>query len=348
MKQSPVAKHIHYEGLAKHVSSQELHQYRQGLPQWQRWIPRLATVGWLIVFGLWGTGSVVANPDQWPMIVGMIIVVGVGGSWLMWRAFRSANIRTIRLARFAHSNGWRYERQSKQVLHQGMIFQIGHSRKVTNVISFAGTDQTVGFELGEYTYSTGSGKNRRTYWWTYCCVELERNVPHMVLDSQHNNVRLFGKDIFSNLPATFRKDQVISLEGDFDKYFTLYAPTAYKRDAYYVFTPDLMALLIDHSRSYDAEVIDNKVYFYAPSSGRQHLLLDPNAMYGWLRIINTVGMKVSRQTDYYADETVGNRSADTVASSGRRLRQGVSWVAIIVVAIIIILNIIMSIHDIKQ
>lgn len=329
-KQSPVAKKIHYEGLTMPVGPREIYRHRQKLSSWQRSLPKLMVIGWLILFGLWGIGSFVTGSDQSPVIGGVLLLVGGGGAWLIWRAFRNNDIRAIRLGRFAHDNSWSYERESKQVLHQGMIFQIGHSRRVTNVISCTGTDQVIGFELGEYTYTVGSGKNRRTYWWTYCCVELDRHVPHMVLDAQHNNVRLFGRDLISNLPATFRKDQVISLEGDFDKYFTLYAPTEYKRDAYYIFTPDLMARLIDTSRAYDAEVIDNRIYFYAPSAGRQRLLLEPNAMYQWLRIIDTIGTKIHRQTDYYADETVADRSIDHVATGGYRLKRGVSWTVVVI------------------
>ena len=50
----------------------------------------------------------------------------------------------------------------------------------------------------------------------------------------------------SSAPTCRRRStrtQVLSLEGDFDRYFTLYCPKEYERDALYVFTPDLMALL---------------------------------------------------------------------------------------------------------
>jgi hypothetical protein len=211
------------------------------------------------------------------------------------------------------------------------------------VISVDATDTTMGFELGEYRYTVGSGKNQRTEWWTYCCIDLDRHVPHMLLDSRRNNMRIFGKDVASNLPSTFSKSQVVRLEGNFNEYFTLYAPKEYERDAYYIFTPDLMALLIDNSHNYDAEVIDNKLYFYVQSAGRQHYLTHPQLMYKWLTIIHTVGTKVGRQTDYYADEKVADRSADVVATQGRRLRHGVGWFAIIAVILFFVINIIVEI-----
>lgn len=48
---------------------------------------------------------------------------------------------------------------------------------------------------------------------------------------------------------------MLSLEGDFDRYFTLYCPGDYERDALYVFTPDLLALLIDESRHFAANAL---------------------------------------------------------------------------------------------
>src|SRR5690606_7535742 len=107
--------------------------------------------------------------------------------------------------------------------------------------------------FGNLRYVTGSGKSRSVHQWGFLAVGLDRRLPHMVLDSRANN-RMLG---LSNLPAGFRRDQILSLEGDFDRYFTLYCPKEYERDALYVFTPDLMALLIDEAAPYDVEVVDH-------------------------------------------------------------------------------------------
>lgn len=65
-------------------------------------------------------------------------------------------------------------------------------------------------DMGNYRYTTGSGKNRTTHHWGYMVLALDRALPHMMLDSRANN-RLFGA---TNLPTYFKKDQVLSLEGD--------------------------------------------------------------------------------------------------------------------------------------
>ncbi|MEO7546479.1 MAG: hypothetical protein ABIT21_09370 [Terrimesophilobacter sp.] len=76
-------------------------------------------------------------------------------------------------------------------------------------------------------------------------------VPNMILDAKSNNF------LWTNLPQNFSRNQVLSLEGDFDKHFTLYCPKEYEHDALYVFTPDLMTRLIDHAAGYDVELVDD-------------------------------------------------------------------------------------------
>ena len=48
----------------------------------------------------------------------------------------------------------------------------------------------------------------------------------------------------------------LSIEGDFDEHFALHSPPVSQRDAVYIFTPDLMALLIDETGDFDVEIVD--------------------------------------------------------------------------------------------
>ena len=52
-------------------------------------------------------------------------------------------------------------------------------------------------------------------------------------------------------------DQKLTLGGEFDDKFTLYAPSDYGRDAFQIFAPDLMALFIDRLGTFDVEIIDD-------------------------------------------------------------------------------------------
>ncbi len=56
---------------------------------------------------------------------------------------------------------------------------------------------------------------------------------------------------------------MISLEGDFNKYFTLKITKNYQIEALEIFTPDVMAELIDKAKNFSLEIINNNVFIYA-------------------------------------------------------------------------------------
>ena len=254
------------------------------------------------------------------LVVAILAVVGVS-------VFRNSNAweKWMRLSRFATANGLIYSTQSPNPAYPGSIFTNGHSRRsIDHVRSASGRF----FDIGNYQYKTGSGKNETTHNWGFMAFVLDRKLPHMVLDSTANN-GLFGG---SNLPATFAKGQRLSLEGDFDKYFALYAPQSYERDALYVFTPDLMALLIDEAAPFDVEIVDDWMFVYSSSPFTPQ---DPAHFQRLFRILDTVGAKTLTQTDRYADERIGDPAINLVAPQGARLKRGISVGSVVLVVVFV-------------
>jgi hypothetical protein len=246
--------------------------------------------------------------------VGLAILIvvkhfGSGGNWATWR----------RLTQFAQANGLQFSTRSPNPSYPGMIFALGDDRSEYNHLS-----STTGrfFDLGSYQYSTGSGRSRATHNWGFLALKLDRQLPNMVLDSKENNT-LFGSD----LPIRFSRDQVLSLEGDFDNHFTLYCPEEYQTDALYVFTPDLMALLIDDAGSYDVEIVDDWMFIYSPHPFPP---LSVPTYQRLLTIVQTVGNKTVSQTENYHDDRVGSATANIVAPEGQRLRHGTSIGALVI------------------
>lgn len=234
-----------------------------------------------------------------------------------------------RLTNFAKINGWFYKERFNDPSHAGMIFGNGHSRyALDQIYSTSGSL----FEIGNYYYTTGSGKNSQRHNWGYVCIKLKRRVPNMVLDSKANNSKILGFNM-SNLPESLRGNATMLLEGDFNNYFTLYAPKEYERDALYVFTPELMALLVDESAKFDVEVVDDRMYVYSSVPFDMTKVATLQAIF---KIINQVGEEMIDNTDYYADERVGDRQSNIVAAQGARLKHSVP-VFVIVVTIIILL-----------
>lgn len=254
------------------------------------------------------------------LIATMLVAAGV------FTAFRLSGgqskwARLVRLSRFAEANGLSFTSNGIVPNYPGAIFRVGSSRRVPERLSRA---EKPAVDLGNLTYVTGSGKNRKTHNWGYLAIKLDRKLPQMVLDAKSNN--FFG----TNLPAKFSRNQVLSLEGDFDRYFTLYCPQEYERDALYVFTPDLMARLIDEAALFDVEIVDDWMFLY---SARPLDLMDAATLARIFRIIDTVGDRAVDRTERYADDRATTDSHlpaaaalvnarmvnNTVAPQGRRL-----------------------------
>ncbi|MGA7148881.1 MAG: hypothetical protein WBX17_10385 [Microbacterium sp.] len=268
---------------------------------------------------------------------------------------RSAALRLFRLDRFARANHMTYVPRVDAPGLPGMIFSLGGARHATDLVR---GDRPRFVEFANYRYTTGSGKNRTTHAWGYVAVKLDVPLPHIVLDAVGNN-GIFG----SNLPATFDKDQRLSLEGDFDRFFSLYCPEGYEADALYLFTPDIMARFIDNAAALDVEIVDDWLFLYAK---RDFSTLDP-AMWAWL--FSVVGALLDKFAQWarWRDDRLRAHAAMTdaasyavpagpipgaasavpfaaplqslrpppgVAPQGRRLQRGVPWVSIIVIGVV--------------
>ncbi|GAA4738681.1 hypothetical protein GCM10025783_06690 [Amnibacterium soli] len=262
--------------------------------------------------------------------VAVLVVRGLlnGAGWQRW----------ARLDRFAQANDMRFTPVVDGTDQIGMIFDRGDDRTTSErmLLGEGWLDGRVETANYRYSITTGSGKDRRTrvYRWAYLVVQLDRHLPQLVLDAVQNDHRVLGIGS-SNLPGSFASAQRLGLEGDFDRFFRLYVPEGYERDALYVLTADLMALLIDQAgtgAALDVEVVDDRMFFYA--SG--HLDYgDPAVWQRLTTIVRTVGAKTLRQTVRYADDRIGDRAVDVVAPQGRRLRRGgiTGATAVVLVAI---------------
>lgn len=300
-------------------------------------IPVLVSV--IVTFASFGGSPFTAAV---PLLLVTLLLAAVGV--MIWLGVRNAQATRYRLHRFAQANGMSYEAKVTDPPLPGMIFQLGRSRQSTDLIRGS---RPRFVEFGNYQYTVQTGKNSTTYRWGYVAVKLDVPLPNIVLDAKGNNG--FG----SNLPASFQRAQRLSLEGDFDRHFTLYCPAGYERDALYLFTPDIMARFIDNAAELDVEIVDDWLFLYTQ---RKASTLDP-ATWAWL--FGAVGALLTKfdQWARWRDERLTAESAPTLASmpsapgqalpfappagmltpppgvapQGRRLKRGMTWVPIVVV-----------------
>lgn len=203
--------------------------------------------------------------------IGVLLVGGaiVGGVLLTIRARRIRDTTRFRLTRFAAANAMTYRDRLDDPPLPGMIFHTGSSRMSTDALR--GTVPRF-VEFANYQYTTSSGKNSQTHRWGYVAVKLDVPLPNIVLDALGNNT------LGNTIAAGFSRDQRLSLEGDFDRYFSLYCPAGYEADALYLFTPDIMARFVHHAAELDVEIVDDWLFLY---TRRSVSTLDP-ATWAWL------------------------------------------------------------------
>lgn len=276
---------------------------------------------------------------------GIVVGVAIGVAFLLFLAlgcvhimYRDASFgghwdRAYRLFRFARANGLNFTWEAVGATMAGSIFTLGKQGVAYEVMAAGSNGRPVQF--GNYRRDGASLSNLSRWQWGFLQIKLDRAMPHMIVEARRN------RGPFTNRVGTdLVRGQALSLEGDFDRHFTLYAPKEYERDALYVFAPDLMALLIDRISAFDVEIIDDWLFVY---SHKPWDLLRPETHVRLAEIVQTVARKTVRQTERYADPRVGDSRINAVGAGGRRLVRGTS-IIVIVSTIYWVLRVLLSIH----
>lgn len=170
-----------------------------------------------------------------------------------------------------------------------------------------------------------------TFFYAVMSVELPRELPHVFFDSLRARKRQFR--------FHFAKDQQISLEGNFDKYFAAYCPDGYTIDFLSFISPDVMLSLID-AKDYDIEIVGNRLFLYSS-------IRDPFVQIEDMRTkIVAVKKQLLDNILTYRDERLpAEIGRKTVSISGVRLKRSrfwqivaMAWTVIILVVYIFIIT----------
>lgn len=321
--------HFDYTELAKPVTFTERLRYLREQPLYYQ-----IAIGFLLVVDVIFIGIFfVMLPSFLDASVGLdsqlgrlsFMTVAVGGIAI---AMPLILLRTLgnelRAKRFAAANAMTFYSGPMNEERNGLVFHHGGARRFTML--FTPSNGAIR-EFGTYCYDTGSGKNRKTHYYGFVHIKLQRKLPNMILDSHQNN--LLGD---TGLPESLSRDQILHLEGDFNNYFTLYAPQKYERDALYIFTPDVMQAIVDASRHYDGEIIDDDFYLYTSKLD----LRSTQTIEELLSIANRIGGQLDKQASNYSDERVGDTALGSVAAQGARLKVSVASRTVLVVVAVIV------------
>jgi hypothetical protein len=179
----------------------------------------------------------------------MVLFIPIGGySWVKSR------VQHEFMEQFAAANGYAYAPTGPLDDLDGSLFRIGHNRSVADFI--VGTYATRPISLFTYTYVTGSGKSQQTHHHTVFELQFDVVMPDILLESGGH---FFGESLFQNLGGK----ETVKLEGDFNKYFSLYIPKGYETEALEIFTPDVMQELMDKAKGLSLEIVNGHCFIYA-------------------------------------------------------------------------------------
>ena len=302
-----------------------------GIPQHRRFLPVLVAVllfAAAMLFGLWFLGRtdiLTVSPILGVFVIGYTVLAAVGFVW--WAIGLS---RRVKVAAFAWQNGWAYADALERTRRPGAPFaRVAHGRERAVI---ACDDERMPFELGMH-HSVSHGQERATIQRPFAFVELPlpSSVPHIVLANRRRSV----------IPTLGlgRGAARMDLEGDFAQTFRLIVPEGYQQDALYIFTPDLMARVLDLGSGAEIELVSDRLYVYLPGSTRFDRA---HTMAAVMTLAEDFHRRFAARTALYRDDNAGEiaaRAGVAVGLRGQRLGgRGVSVLAVAGTAAVLLLS----------
>lgn len=98
-------------------------------------------------------------------------------------------------------------------------------------------------------------------------IKVPVNLPNFFLDSLYKDKLIYASEF-----AYYNQDQRLSLEGDFNTYFQLYAPKKFEVEVLQVLSPDVMRILVDQIPKTDMYVINRTIRLST------HVAIDPQTV----------------------------------------------------------------------
>ena len=302
-----------------------------GIPQHRRFLPVLVAVllfAAAMLLGLWFLGRtdiLTVSPILGVFVIGYTVLAAVAFAW--WAIGLS---RRVKVAAFAWQNGWAYADALERTRRPGAPFaRVAHGRERAVV---ACDDERMPFELGMH-HSVSHGQERATIQRPFAFVELPlpSSVPHIVLANRRRSV----------IPTLGlgRGAARMDLEGDFAQTFRLIVPEGYQQDALYIFTPDLMARVLDLGSGAEIELVSDRLYVYLPGSTRFDRA---HTMAAVMTLAEDFHRRFAARTALYRDDDAGEiaaRAGVAVGLRGQRLGgRGVSVLAVAGTAAVLLLS----------
>ncbi|OHA09979.1 MAG: hypothetical protein A3A44_01540 [Candidatus Sungbacteria bacterium RIFCSPLOWO2_01_FULL_60_25] len=217
-----------------------------------------------------GVGTYAYLRDRWGLkFYAPLFVLAIGGAFEAWAngsgilltcaavwsfgviALANARVRKEFMRQFAAANQFVYQGSGNVAELSGALFQRGHSRSVNDMVVGQRDGRPLRFFF--YRYKVGSGRSEQTYSYTVCEIALPGAGPDVVVESRRD----FD---FSNYAREGGRE--VPTESPFREHFRLTAPKDFEIEVLEIFTPEVMAWLMDRAEKYNFEFIRGRLYIF--------------------------------------------------------------------------------------
>lgn len=249
--------------------------FRKGLKTWSTftYIMALISLFFLVVMTVivifFDTPIYTDKPETRLTIWGYVLAADIIGFIAVIVLFFFSKPDKIKLRYFAKRNNLHLSktgistRKNEDILGKSILNDLVNKNNISSQ-SHMWTDNRIeglpGFRLFEYVINRGVVNKKLVVLKTF----VDRKSPHIVLDTNANGYINLASQLSKEEQFWSRFKQV-ELEGDFQKHYKLLISKDVEdpRDILQIFTPDVMAMLIDSNAALDVEIYDGEVYLYS-------------------------------------------------------------------------------------
>jgi hypothetical protein len=137
------------------------------------------------------------------------------------------------------------------------MVKAGNSR--TNSEGVSGMVGQTAFDIFWFEFTIGSGKNSHSFSTTIIRLDINAQLPYLFLRAK--------KGLTEGDTSSLKEK--LKLEGDFNKFFTVYAEQNSEVDDLVILTPDVMQFLISQDPEYNIEFYTSSLYIIADGDLRR-------------------------------------------------------------------------------
>lgn len=148
---------------------------------------------------------------------------------------------------FAVNHNWSFQPEGMPDVGHSLMLKIGRLHKFRYLIS--GEIDGRPLRIFNYRFTIGSGKASHSYSSTVLGFQSRGFFPSAYLNYKRDNFGIW-----------FRRS--ISLPEEFQKKFQLTSPKEYELEALQIFTPDLLAFILDSNLWFDLELVNQELLVF--------------------------------------------------------------------------------------